>query len=296
MNAKSAGQPVLCLCGGLQSSGSTLISWCFLQRRDMDGYLDANNDILADIPRDVGKPYAWYKTTISCFRLTEIAAHYREAGWDVRPLLLVRDVRHVWNSLARKPYGRNGTTAEDPPLRTRLRRFKEDWQQFHRQQWAILNYEKFLAEPEYALRRACRQLELPWDPGMMTWLKGTSEIADSRHGNRTFLASRGHSLQATVNAPSSGVLLNILPGDLDWMEKEFEEFNALNDYPLHTVASAIEQPGQAQSVPRFQVTRRNEWNIQRKPIRRLFAGLRRLVGIQQPVVSMDEMPVRRLAG
>ncbi len=36
------------LCGGLQSSGSSLISWCFLQRRDTDGVFDANGD-MADI-------------------------------------------------------------------------------------------------------------------------------------------------------------------------------------------------------------------------------------------------------
>ena len=34
----------LYLCGGLQSSGTTLVSWCFLQRADMNGALDADND------------------------------------------------------------------------------------------------------------------------------------------------------------------------------------------------------------------------------------------------------------
>lgn len=40
---------VLLLCGGLQSSGSTVISWCFLQRPDTDGFLDADNDLLPPI-------------------------------------------------------------------------------------------------------------------------------------------------------------------------------------------------------------------------------------------------------
>ena len=113
---------ILYLAAGLQSSGSTLVSWCFLQRPDMNGFLDADHDLLRDIPQDIGTPLAWFKMTISCFRLSEMAAHYEDAGWDVRPLLIVRDVRHVWNSLCRKPYGRNGTTAEDPPLRARMRR------------------------------------------------------------------------------------------------------------------------------------------------------------------------------
>src|SRR5581483_6442587 len=123
-------KPKLYLCGGLQSSGSSYISWCFLQRQDMNGYFDANNDILKDILPTIGQPHVWYKTTISCFRLTELIAYYEDAGWDVYPILVIRDVRKVWNSLVRKKYGKNGTTAEDPPLRLRFRRFKEDWQYF----------------------------------------------------------------------------------------------------------------------------------------------------------------------
>ena len=41
--------PRLFLCAGLQCSGSTLVSWCFLQRRDMDGVLDGEYDLLPRI-------------------------------------------------------------------------------------------------------------------------------------------------------------------------------------------------------------------------------------------------------
>src|SRR2546423_32706 len=61
----------LYLCAGLQSSGSTVVSWCFLQRADMDGVFDARNDILPDIP-DVTAPRAWCKITISSFRFSEM--------------------------------------------------------------------------------------------------------------------------------------------------------------------------------------------------------------------------------
>ena len=118
---------VLILCGGLQSSGTTLVSYCFLQRADTDGVLDADNDLLPAIDPRLARPFAWYKTTISSFRLSEIAQHYRDAGWDVRTLLVLRDLRAVWASLRKKPYGRNGITAEDPPLRLRVRRFFDDW-------------------------------------------------------------------------------------------------------------------------------------------------------------------------
>src|SRR5688572_25042630 len=99
----------LYLCAGPQSSGSTLVSWCFLQRADTDGILDARNDVLPDLA-GIASPRAWCKLTISCFRLREMAAHYQDEGWLVRPLLVVRDVRAVFNSMLTKKYSRNGVT------------------------------------------------------------------------------------------------------------------------------------------------------------------------------------------
>jgi hypothetical protein len=220
----------------------------------MDGYLDAHNDLLVPIPQELGTPFVWYKTTICCFRLTELMAHYQESGWQVRPLLLVRDVRHVWNSLVRKPYGRNGTTSEDPPLRLRLRRFKEDWQHFRRAGWPILNFESFLAEPEQSLRDTCHSLGLSWDPSMITWPKSAADIANTRHGNETFRASRGACLADTMRE-SSGHLSHVLAGDLRWLETEFEEFNQINGYPRALSSSMSSLRITQCSIPRYSVTR-----------------------------------------
>ena len=82
-----APKKTLILCAGLQSSGSTLVSYCFLQRNDMNGVLDAENDLLPALDPQLARPIAWYKTTIGCFRLTEMARHYRDAGWHVHPRL-----------------------------------------------------------------------------------------------------------------------------------------------------------------------------------------------------------------
>src|SRR5712672_3204838 len=146
-------EKALILCGGLQSSGTTLISYCFLQRADMDGVLDADNDLLPALDARLARPFAWYKTTISCFRLGEIAEFYRDAGWNVRTLLVLRDLRAVWASLRTKPYGRNGITAEDPPLRLRVRRFIEDWQSAPTTGTVLLRYEDFVKAPESSLQQ-----------------------------------------------------------------------------------------------------------------------------------------------
>src|SRR5271165_5083146 len=175
----------LFLGSGLQSSGTTLISWCFLQRGDMDGILDANSETFAELP-DLLSPYTWLKSTIVSFRLQEQIAHFEDMGWTVKPLLVCRDVRSAYASLRTKEYGRNGTTADDPPLRLRLRRFREDWELFHHKGWPILQYEHFLKEPEKALRTSCKELDLPWDQAMMSWPKPRTAIKDARFGNETF--------------------------------------------------------------------------------------------------------------
>jgi hypothetical protein len=185
--------PILYLCSGLQSGGTTLVSWCFLQRADMDGILDANNDMFADISPALKTPYAWIKTTIGSFRTSEQIAYFQDRGWTVRPLLVCRDVREAYASLRTKRYGSNGTTAEDPPLRLRCRRFREDWELFHAQGWPILRYDRFLLDPEEVLAEACTKLKLPWDDAMLTWPKPKSAIFDTRHGNETFRQNCGNS-------------------------------------------------------------------------------------------------------
>lgn len=264
----------LVLCGGLQSSGTTLISYSFLQRADTNGVLDADNDLLPAIDPGLARPFAWYKTTICAFRLSEIAQHYRDAGWDVRTLLVLRDLRAVWASLRNKPYGRNGITAEDPPLRLRMRRFFDDWRVAGASGAATLRYEDFVAAPTATLQRACTQLGLPWDVSMLTWPKPPEKIADCRNGNGSFWTSRGQTLAASLEAFRKERALPWLPAsDLDWLETEFREFNLANNYPLAWNAaanSAAVQSG-ADDAPSFEVTRRYKWETAQKPFRWLLA-------------------------
>ncbi|HWE96645.1 MAG TPA: hypothetical protein VG269_21980 [Tepidisphaeraceae bacterium] len=274
----------LYLCGGLQSSGSTLVSWCFLQRADMDGVLDARFDTLPQMPADLSCSLAWCKFTIACFRFTEVMEYMQDEGWQVRPLLVVRDVRSVFNSLITKSYGRNGITADDPPVRLRLLRFLEDWTEFRRRGWPIFRFEDLASDPIMPLRSACEQLGLPYENAMASWPKARDQIADARYGNEKFLKTRGATLQETVVPSLIQVKTPSIPHeDLAWMESRFAEMNRVMGYPRHVAAEALPSP--ARAVPRFENTRRCE-RLRRK--NRLSQSLRKWADM-----FLKMMPIRR---
>ena len=268
----------LYLCGGTQSSGSTLISWCFLQRPDMDGVLDARFDHLPCVPKNLSAPMPWVKFTIACFRFSEVMSHFEDEGWDVRPLLVVRDVRSVFNSLIKKKYGRNGITADDPPIRLRLRRFLDDYHLFRQRGWPILRYEDFAADPLRVLGETCDKMQLAWDEAMASWPKRLEQIADPGFGNETFALSRSSSLATSIR-PSLAALKteHIGRGDLEWMEREFAGMNAEMAYPAH-VPPAAPPTLPERAIPRFENTRRYERLRRKYRFSRFFASARDIVG------------------
>lgn len=241
----------------------------------MDGVLDARFDHLPEVPGNLAAPLPWVKFTIACFRFSEVKAHFEDEGWTVRPLLVVRDVRGVFNSLIRKKYGRNGITADDPPIRLRLRRFLEDWRMFRDLDWPTLRYEDFTADAEGVLRRSCQRLNLAWEPSMTSWPKRIERIAEPGFGNETFVLSRGSSLGATIKPSLSSIRTDHTPrADLEWMEREFAEMNAAMGYPEHVEpAAAPDLPERA--VPRFENTRRYERLRRKTRVSRFFAAAAR---------------------
>jgi hypothetical protein len=241
----------------------------------MDGVLDGEYDLLPRIAPNLGKPLAWCKTTISSFRLSELVKHYEDEGWTVSPLLIVRDVRDTWASLLVKPYGANGFTAEDPPLRLRFRRFKEDWELFRARGWPILRYESLWEDHEGTLREACQRLALPWDDSMVHWTKQAGQIADASRGSESFRRTQGRNLAETLARYSVQKRKEtfIGGGDLAWLEDEFHAFNAENSYPLHVADCAAADDQSSAPICNFQELRRYRWELQRKPIRWLLSNL-----------------------
>ena len=225
----------------------------------MDGILDVRFDHIPVIPQKLSAPLAWVKFTIACFRFSEVMGHFEDEGYDVRPLLVVRDVRSVFNSLVTKSYGRNGITADDPPLRLRLRRFLEDYRLFRDRAWPILKFEDFASAPVAALRGACDRMGLAWDEAMATWPKRADQIADAGFGNETFVLSRGKSLTDTIQPKLATVNTDhVPPEDLEWMELEFAEMNRQMEYPRHVEPSRGDDTLPRRAVPRFENTRRYE--------------------------------------
>lgn len=250
----------------------------------MDGVFDARNDILPDIP-DVSTPRAWCKITISSFRFSEMKAHYEDEGFEVHPLLVVRDVRAVFNSLMKKHYGSNGITAEEPPLRMRMRRFKEDWELFRRNNWPTIRYETLVVEPDATLRKAVAEMGLEWDEGMMSWPKQKEQIAAPRHGSPTFRQSLGDTFQETVKPSLADIRVgNVPPEDLEWIEREFEEFNRACGYLEHapSVPTGTET-GERRAVPKWENTRRHRKS--QRPLTRFGAVVSKLAANVKGAVS-----------
>ncbi len=183
----------------------------------------------------------------------------------------------MWASLCKKSYGRNGITAEDPPLRLRVRRFVEDWRDAAKNGTALIRYEDFVTSPEIALKLACTRLDLPWDPAMLTWPKEPECIADRKNGNGSFWSSRNTGLMQTLVRYREKPNGFVLPAaDLQWLESEFRDFHELSGYPLHiNVAAQTAPESDAFAGPSFEVTRRYKWETAQKPFRWLLAQLGR---------------------
>jgi len=264
------------LCAGPQSGGTTLVSWTFLQRRDTNGVLDMQNSVIHTSFDRVSEPIVWVKMTIGAFRWLDVCDTYRDLGWDPEPLLVVRDVRYAFCSLMRKDYGINGLTAEDPPLRMRMRRLLMDWELFRRNGWPILGFEEFVREPRAVLARICGKLRIPFDEGMLEWSKRRSDVAyDLTEGNKTFAntSSAARSLEEGLSAERKAVSLEKLPAsERQWLEETFREYNAFHGYPLSVEAPTTTAPAVIGS-PTYEATLRHWYDQER---RRLYAENKQL--------------------
>ena len=292
---KCVGAPKMILASGLQSGGTTIISWSFLQRPDMAGILDMWNEGILLMPY-VSTRFGWCKMTTSCFRWHDVADFYRDQGWEVRPLLIIRDVRSAYASLRRRPYGLNGNTAEDPPLRTRFRRFLRDWEEFSSNGWPILRFESLCSDPESTLRVSCRQLEIPYHEDMISWPKSANEISDLQHCNETFKSSlKGKRLKDTLMQGKEDVVTTgISKQDMIWLEDVFRPYNEKNAYPVHV---PLDQPSEFPDRANYLVTRRRQFEITRETETRQFAQCKeRLRRMRASRSWRLTAPLRRLHG
>jgi len=210
----------LILATGMQSGGTTLVSWCFLQNPLLDGMLDMASDrIQVDFQR-VQTPWVWVKMTNYSFRWSEVAEIYSLYGFNVKPLLIVRDPYRSYASLKYKWYGRNSLTAEDPPLILRFRRFFEDWQIFIDNNWPIIQFEQFLEAPESELRRVCAELELNYSDDMLDWPKPIDELAYVSQPNHTF-SEQLNKTKGALKLTSAGLEpVALTLEEVSWIEHE----------------------------------------------------------------------------
>jgi len=248
----------LILCAGLQSGGTSIISWCFLQRYDTDGVFDMENSMIYTDLFDIRTPYIWVKMTIGSFRWRDVAKVYEDIGYQVIPVLVIRDVRFAFASLMDKNYGINGNTAEDPPLRMRFRRYLEDWKLFNENGWPIIRYESFMENPVQELQSITNIIELPWDNSMVNWPKSETEISIMSGGNMTFRNSMSSkALMAAIDTvKSTKTNLSLPKYELQWLEEYFKEYNEACSYPLCIDAASCKID--YLPTPSYSVTRRSK--------------------------------------
>lgn len=223
----------------------------------MDGVYDMENSVIHTDFSLIKTEYTWVKMTVGSFRTTDVVSIYSDMGFEVKPMLVVRDVRFAFSSLIRKIYGINGNTAEDPPLRLRYRRFLEDWQVFRDKGWPILVYEKFVQDPEVELRKLTESMSLPWHDSMLDWPKSEDAISYLSPGNETFLQSRGKNqgLKEALMSNKANFTENMIAEkDLTWLEDTFHQFNVENGYPEHIENISMNCPDSR--IPQAEATTR----------------------------------------
>lgn len=217
--------------------------------------LDGEYRLLPEV-REWNEEFRWYKNTIAVFRATDYIKYLEDFGYEVSPFLVVRDVREVWASLTEKGFGRNGTTAEDPPLRLRFRRFLRDWRHFRNEGLPIVRWEDFLRDPETFLRELCVKIELTWSPDLIRWPKSPEDILHTKFGSATFWDRLDEDLRSSLDRDlSDQSLAGVYEGDLLWLDWTFDEFNAEMRYDAHRGSAAAESAPEGWDPPSFQAAR-----------------------------------------
>ena len=117
----------LCARAGPQSSEPHIL-WCFRERGDMNGVLDGDNDLLPQINPALGRPHAWYKTTIA-ESADRVGGQLLQRRLDRHLLLVVRGrlPPYLGLSVSGKPYGCARDYGPRPAPAVRLRRFHFAW-------------------------------------------------------------------------------------------------------------------------------------------------------------------------
>jgi hypothetical protein len=123
----------------------------------------------------------------------------------------------------------------------------------------MVRYESLLTDPDSTLRQTCASLGLEWHRDMVVWPKPLSRIAYISEGlNSTFAGSLARP-GIDVSAASRGMLrAETLPvEELDWLEGEFAEYNAVHGYPSEiprgSAAARLPEPSYSGSAREWYV-------------------------------------------
>ena len=149
-----------------------------------------------------------------------------------------------------------------------------------------MRYETLVVDPEPTLRKACGEMGLEWDAGMLSWPKQKDQFAAPRHGSPTFRQSLGGSFAETVKPSLADLRVGNVPAeDLEWLEREFEEFNRTSGYVEHAPAPSTgpREARETRAVPKWENTRR--YRKTQRPFTKFQTAVSRIASNMKGAVS-----------
>ena len=147
---------------------------CYLHSTGMDHPM--NEEVIASQPTDwrvvartlssdIEGAETVYQKHMTHHMLPEIALDWTS---ELRNCFLIRDPSYVVSSYARK---RNTITADDIGIRRQFELYREI-SAITGQDIPVIDAGHFLADPEAALQRLCRRLDIPFSQRMLRWPAG----------------------------------------------------------------------------------------------------------------------------
>lgn len=201
---------------GLQSGGSSLLSYCICRHSKVQGVFDGFHDRLISVNFLEANSINFIKFTCASYSPSEVISYYESAGYAVSAVILTRSLDEVYQSLKTKPYGYSSVYSDFPPLFIRFLRFTSfatGLFNVENQKIKFVDYDEFLKKPRHCLEEILRFYGFSFCPRVIEFY---DKDADNflTNGNESFKKSIGLNIESTIlNYNVRGVRDGLMPSN-----------------------------------------------------------------------------------